>query len=131
MSNLDYTMNLQDIPINEHLEAYQKGQDLSILFLIDHYIKESNAKGMCFSQLGWLYIKLLKLLEHPDITKEQKALCHLHLSMMQQKGIGTEKSTLYAYNSLCKARDLGSDEAKRRLLLYKRKFFGGVEYVGE
>lgn len=123
--------NQRGIPINAHLDAYHKGQDLSLLYLIDHYINESTAKGMCFSQLGWLYIKLLKLLEHPDISKEEKGLCHLHLSMLQQNGIGTEKSTLYAYNSLCKSRDLGNEEAKERLKKYRRKLFGGVEYVGE
>lgn len=128
-STKSYTSQF-DNTVNSHLESYQKGQELDIIYLVDHFITDSQSKGISSSQLGWLYITLLKMLEHPDITIEQKGLCHLQLAKLQQSGIGTEKSTMFAYHSLCKARELGNDEAIQLLTKYRRRFLGGYEYIG-
>jgi len=65
-----------------------------------------------------------------DAYQSFKAQIYFNLGGMYQWGIGVLQDTQKAYNSFLEARNLGLESAAGMLSKYKKKVFGGYEYVG-
>lgn len=76
------------------------------------------------------YNRLVRVLPNKELAREDNGWGYHMLGLMLENGIGTQQSSDEAYLRFVKANEFGFDEAAKMLRRYKKKLFGGYEYIG-
>jgi len=79
---------------------------------------------------AYVFNRLVKALRSKKLNKDNTAEANYMLGSMYEYGIGTKKNINKACSSFERAKKLGHAESARDLKHYRKKLFGGYEYIG-
>jgi len=113
----------------EAFECYKKTED-PIAVIHQGIMLISNDITLTSDEKSYVFNRLAHTIPNSDIEKEKNGWGYFILGIMKQHGIGIQQDTNEAYNCFSWAQDMGFNDASNELAKYKKKLFGGYEYVG-